>query len=73
VEWAADIDHQTRVPELIASQQQIHFRMHLIRQTGLFGGAHRRPSKVLLTPVGHKQADRVVQFSLKCRWNRLSK
>src|ERR1700688_3038418 len=48
------------------------FSMPLLCQTGRFGGLHKRPRKALHVPVGHKQADRVVQFLLKGRRNRFS-
>jgi len=46
--------------------------MPLLSQTGRSGGLHKRLRKALDIPVGHKQADRVIQFLLKGRWNRFS-
>src|SRR5260370_33519391 len=48
------------------------FPMPLLCQTGRFGGLHKRTRKALHVPVGHNQADRVVQFLLKNRGNRFS-
>ena len=48
------------------------FPCSLLCQTGRFSGLHKRPREALHVPVGHKQADRVVQFLLKGRRSRFS-